>query len=87
MKKSTQLSSDRPSSSDSDLRGSRYQVLPPIGVHTESYEQWKKKSVFFIIPCSVPAIVAWIEFDIYIHTYNTHMYILLYTCTLYLYAV
>ena len=40
-------STDRPRSSDSDLRGSRYQVLPPIGARNTdaSYNDWKKQSV------------------------------------------
>jgi hypothetical protein len=44
--KTLQLSAVRPrSSSNSDLRGSRYQVLPPIGARppSMSYEDWKRQ--------------------------------------------
>jgi hypothetical protein len=46
--KTLQLSAVRPrSSSNSDLRGSRYQVLPPIGARppSMSYEDWKRQDL------------------------------------------
>ena len=44
------VSGDRPSSSDSDLRGSQFQVLPPIGAHCVTYEEWKKMLVHNAFP-------------------------------------
>ena len=44
------VSGDRPSSSDSDLRGSRFQVLPPIAAHRLTYEEWKKMLVHNAFP-------------------------------------